>query len=283
MGRASSVTGASLILAVALTACGASNAADGPPSRKTLTVAAVERYLGEVPLPSGARPADVSDLQGAHAVAVEHVDTPQAIDRKAAYVVPMSGSDTVRFYETHRPPGTVVDSPGMSNVSSGTDMIYEHDQHGPDPAYDNLMIQVDVTDHGPHQALVRVYVEAVYLVGNVASTHVPASATSVDVVRVDSSGPTTRATLTGGPMHKLIARIATLTAVQPGTYNCPLGRRGHDTLTFHGPWPDRQYDVATSGCAWITVSVGGTRLTTSLDGGGPLDLLVDKLLSATGH
>ena len=238
--------------------------------------------LTQVPVAAGASRATAAEASEITVVSSD--SSPDLVDLHTTYVVPASMDEVITWYGAHPPPHST-----PSGSSSGTDSGHVTRgltwdlRHGRTTAYGDMEVQVASTDVGTGRALLRIDVQAVWLPADSTRIDVPLTARSVDVVHVSDSGVVRRATWTGRPVRELAALIDSQHVAENGTYNCPDDRGGHDVLTFHGPWPERSYHVQAEGCEFIAATVGGSRLSAALFGGGQVDRLVTRLLRTAGR
>ncbi|HEX4470419.1 MAG TPA: hypothetical protein VH085_00515 [Nocardioides sp.] len=285
MGRGRWLTRLGVLLPVAglLLAChaatpdtqGAGDQAGSSP--EAITERAVAHELSSVTVPSGSRTASAAEARSIGPV--EWTESDNRVDRHATYVVPLSTDETIAWFSAH-PPAGMSNSGSSTSSSDGTTVTSGliFDSAADNPAYDALEGDVAARSSGDGSTLVRVDVQAVWLL-TATEERVPLDATSVRIVQVTAHHEAVhRATLSGHAVRRLARLIDAQRTIAPGIGSCGNDTGAHDTLTFTGAWPDRQYRATVSGCPFIAVRVSGKTLPALLQGAFQVDRLVTRLV-----
>lgn len=233
-------------------------AATAPPTTRdpaAVTATELAHLLKAAPVLPGARESKAAPLPALRQQ-TNGPAQPEVVVRSRWWTAPGTVEAALSYFDAQRQAGltrTETDGPVTDHGVISQGLAFS----APDAvAYTQarLALTVIAVDGG---VAVRAEASAVWLPARTAAEHIPASATSVDVV-LTRGAAITRRSLSGIAVQRIADPLNRLTVYPPGTYSCPMSRGNSDILTFHST--DAAEIVATiavDGCQGVSVTVNG--------------------------
>jgi hypothetical protein len=237
--------------------------------RLALATKTAAELVGEVQLPSDARPQVTAPASGLTQPPTTTM-SPNEIDSARWFTVSGTVDSVVAYAQAHPPKGLVANGSG-----SGSDGSAEVSFEGqPTVDYDGPSVDVEAIPAGSGVA-VRVDAQVVWLPVRTAAEFVPSTVTGATAVRTGATNATVQVSSTEArSLARLIDALATRA---PGERHCP-SISYTTAITFEGAGPSV---FTVDGCGGVTVTAAGVAQPTLADSEN-FGTEVDKLFGVAG-
>jgi hypothetical protein len=252
---------------------------------RSLADAEARHVLADIPVPPGSTRSGSAPTRELRRLGAYNGPVDRSLTRTAWWVVPLSYTDLVAWYDAHSPADVASTfAPDASSPAPHATLDWEAST--PSEAYSQPAAAVSYIRRGPHITAIRTDATLAARYDRTAETLVPGTVTSIDITKSAIDGeprpPSSDATVTDPT--RLTSIVSTFNDLpgavanaEPGGCGSPVGIVYVYAVTFRWPGHTLAVDAGTELCGiGRGLTLDGTELTPTLENSEALDQLLDE-------
>jgi hypothetical protein len=258
-------------------------------SNRDLAVAEAVRVLANIPVPPGSTKSDSSPALSLNRLRVFDGPVDPSLGQTSWWVVPLSPDDLVAWFDAHTPAntGSAFTGPHSSAPEPVGDLFWETDEAS--EAYSPPVVVVSYARLGPALTAIRTDATLAARYDRVSQTLVPATVTSIDIVRSAVDGPevppetatTTDPAVVASVVSAFNDDLGAMAHSRPLACGSPTGLVHVYAVTFHWPGHELAVDAGRPLCGvGRGLTLDDSKLPQSLADSPSLDAALQNALDA---